>query len=68
MSKHFKEEPIHKNLHFHFELITEPSSHTDETKSNGDTIAEEHFNNTEIENAAQRRQANLQKTFFLDQK
>ena len=64
----FEEEPIDKNLHFLFELITKPSNPTDETKSKGDTIAEEHFNDTEIENAAQRRQAKLQKTFFLDKK
>ena len=68
MSKPFEEEPIDKNLHFHFELITEPSDPTDETESNGDTIDEEHFNDTEIKNAAQCRQANLQKSFFLDKK
>ena len=68
MSKPFEEEPIDKNLHFHFELITEPSDPTEETKSNGDTIAEEHFNNTEIKNADQYRQSNLQKNSLLDKK
>ena len=59
-------EPIDKNLHFHFELITEPSDPTEETKFNGDTIAEEHFNDTEIENTDHRRQANP--TSLLDKK
>ena len=61
-------EPIDKDLHFHFELITEPSNPAEETKSNGDTIAEEHFNDTETENADQRRQANLQQNSLLDKK
>ena len=68
MSEPSDKEPIDKNLHFHFELITEPGEPTEETKSRGDTIAEEQFNDTEIENSAQRRQTNLQKTFFLDKK
>ena len=68
MSKPFEEEPIDKNLHFHYELITEPSNPTEETKSNGDTIAEEHFNDTETENADQRRQANPEKISLLDEK
>ena len=42
----------------HFELITESSDPTEETKFNGDTFAEEHFNDTEIKNTDQRRQAN----------
>ena len=66
MSKPFEEVPIKRNLHFHFKLITEPINPTEGTKSNGDNMAEEHFNTTEIENADQRRQANLQKTFLLD--
>ena len=68
MSKPFEEEPIDKNLHFHFELITEPKNPTEETKSNGDTTAEEHLNDTETENADQRRQANPEKTSLLDKK
>ena len=68
LSKHFEEESIDKNLHFHFELITEPSDSTEETKSNGDTFAEEHSNDTEIENADQRRQSNLEKNSLLDKK
>ena len=68
VSKPFEKEPLDKNLHFHFELITEASNPTDETKSNGDTLAEEHFNDTEIENADQSRQANLQNTSLLDKK
>ena len=58
MSKLLEEEPIDENLHFHFELITEQSDPTEETKFNGDTFAEEHFNDTEIKNTDQRRQAN----------
>ena len=58
LSQPFEKEPIDKNLHFHFELITEPSDTTEDTKSNRDTIAEEHFNDTEIENTDERRQAN----------
>ena len=50
MSKLFEEKPIYENLHFHFELITEPSDPTEEIKPNRDTIAEENFNDTEIEN------------------
>ena len=65
-NKPSKEEPIDKNLHFHFELIIEPTNPTEETKSNGDTIAEEHFDNTEIQSAD--RRANLQKNFLLDKK
>ena len=61
-------EPIDKNLHIHFELITEPSNPADETKSKGDTIAEEDFNDTEIEDADQRRQSNLQENSLLDKK
>ena len=53
MRKPFEEEPIHKNLHFHFELITETSNTTEETKSNGNTVAKDHFNDTETENADQ---------------
>ena len=68
MSKPFEEEPINKNLHFHFQLTTEPNRPTEETNSNGDAIAEEPFNHPEIQNADQRRQANLQKTFLLDKK
>ena len=66
MSRPSEKEPIGKNLHFHFELITEPSNPTEETKPNEDTFAEEHFNNTEIESTDQSRQANLQKSFPLD--
>ena len=58
MSKPLEEEPIEENLHFHFELITEPSDPTEETKFNGDTFAEEHFNDTEMKNTDQRRQTN----------
>ena len=68
MSKPFEEELIDENLHFDFELITELSDPTEETKSNGGTIAEEHFTDTDIENADQRRQANLQKTYLIDKK
>ena len=68
MSKPFEEELIDKNLHFHFILITEPSDPTEETKSNGDTIAEEHFNDTEIEKTDQRWQANLKKFPYLMKK
>ena len=60
MNKPFEDETIDKNLHFCLELIAEPSNATDETESNGDTTAEEHFNDTEIEKANQSRQANLQ--------
>ena len=66
MSKPFEEEPVDKNLHLHFELITQPSNPTEETKSNGDTIAQEHFNDTETENADQRRQANPEKNPIPD--
>ena len=59
MSKPFEEEPIDKNLHFH---------PIEQTKSNGDTIAEEHFNDTETEDADQRRQANPEKSSSLDEK
>ena len=68
MSRPFEEGLIDKNLYFHFELITEPSNLTEETKSNGDTIAEEHFNDTETENADQRRKANPKKNSLLDEK
>ena len=68
MSRPFEEDLIDKNLHFHFELITGPSNLTEETKSNGDTIAEEHFNDTETENADQRWQANPEKNSLLDEK
>ena len=68
MSRPLEEDLIDKNLHFHFELITEPSNLTEETKSNGNTIAEEHFNDTETENADQRRQANPEKNSLLDEK
>ena len=68
MSKLPEEEPIDENLRFHFELITEPSDPTEETKFNGDTFAEEHFNDTETENADQRRQANPEKDPIPDEK
>ena len=65
MSKPFAEERIDKNVHFLFQLITEPINPTEETKSIGDTIAEEHFNDTETENADQ---AKPEKNSLLDKK
>ena len=68
MSKPFEEELMDKNLHSNFELITESSNPTEETKPNGDTTTDEHFNDTEIENADQRRQANPEKNSLPDEK
>ena len=49
-------------------MITEPSNPTEETKSNGDTFAEEHFNDPNTENADQRRQAHPEKNPIPDEK
>ena len=71
MSNFFLNEKIDPSFHLRFELTLKPNNSTEGTNSDQECIAEEHLNDPEIENTAQRRQAipetNLPRTFPPDE-